>query len=107
MADVVFTDNNFQADVMQASKPVLVDFWAEWCGPCRILGPVVEEIAKEYTDKAVIGKLNVDENMQTAQQFNVMSIPTIMIFKNGQMVKQFVGVQSKETITKELDKLVN
>lgn len=107
MADVAFTDQNFQDDVLKSDKPVLVDFWAEWCGPCRMQGPIVDELATEFSGKAVIGKLNVDENMNTAQQYGVMSIPTLMIFKGGQMVKQYVGVQSKETLTSELNKLVN
>lgn len=106
MSDVIFTDANFQTDVIGADKPVLVDFWAEWCGPCRVQGPIVEQIATEMAGKAVIGKLNVDENMQIAQQMAVMSIPTLMIFHKGQMVKQMVGVQSKETLTAELQKLL-
>jgi thioredoxin 1 len=107
MSDIVITDQNFQTDVLASDKPVLVDFWAEWCGPCKIQEPIIHELANEFSGKAVIGKLNVDENMQTAQQFNVMSIPTILIFKGGQVVKQFVGVQSKETIAKELQQLAN
>lgn len=107
MSDIVFTDQNFQTNVLGSDKPVLVDFWAEWCGPCKIQEPIIHELAKEFSETAVIGKLNVDENMQSAQQFNVMSIPTILIFKNGQVVKQFVGVQSKETIAKELQQLVH
>lgn len=107
MADVTFTDQNFEHDVLKSDKPVLVDFWAEWCGPCRMQGPIIEEVAKDFSGKAVIGKLNVDENMKSAQQYGVMSIPTLMIFKGGQMVKQYVGVQSKETLTAELNKLVN
>src|SRR5450631_2824905 len=103
MADVVFTDGNFEAQVLKADKPVLVDFWAVWCGPCRMQGPIVEEIAKEYAGKAVVGKMNVDEQPAVPQQYGIMSIPTLMIFQKGQMVKQFIGVQSKETLTKELN----
>lgn len=106
MSDIVITDQNFQTDVLAADKPVLVDFWAEWCGPCKMQEPIIHEIADEFSGKAVVGKLNVDENMQTAQQFNIMSIPTILIFKSGQVVKQFVGVQSKEMLTKELQQLI-
>ena len=107
MADVVFTDQSFEAEVLKADKPVLVDFWAVWCGPCRMQGPIVEEIAKEYAGKAVVGKMNVDEQPNVPQQYGIMSIPTLMIFHKGQMVKQFIGVQSKETLEKELKKLLN
>lgn len=106
MTDVTFTDTNFQSDVLKADKPVLVDFWAVWCGPCRMQGPIVEEIAKDLAGKATIGKLNVDENPNVAMQYGVMSIPTIMIFNKGQLVRQFVGVQSKQTLMGELSKIV-
>lgn len=106
MADVVFTDQTFTTEVLGATEPVLVDFWAEWCTPCLAQGPIVEEIAKELSGKAKIGKLNVDENPHTAQQYGVMSIPTLMIFHKGQLVKQFVGVQGKETLMSELRHLV-
>jgi thioredoxin 1 len=107
MADVTFTDSNFESDVMKAEKPVLVDFWAVWCGPCRMQGPIVDELAKDFSGKAVVGKMNVDENPQVSQTLGIMSIPTLMIFHKGQMVKQFIGVQSKETLEKELKKLTN
>lgn len=107
MADKTITDQNFDAEVLKAAKPVLVDFWAVWCGPCQIQGPIVEEVAKALGDKAVIGKLNVDENPQYAQKYGIMSIPTLMVFKNGTVVKQFIGVQSKETLLGELNKLIN
>ena len=99
-------DADFQEKVLKNDKPVLVDFWAEWCGPCRMQGPIVDEVAEELKDKAVIGKLNVDQNPQTAQTYGIMSIPTIMVFKGGQPVKQFVGVQSKEALVEELNKHV-
>jgi len=102
--EVVFTDQNFEGEVLKSDKPTLVDFWAPWCGPCQMMGPIIEELAKEIGDKAKIGKLNVDENPQIAQNFSVMSIPTIMIFKGGKMVKQLVGVQSKEALKEELEK---
>ncbi len=107
MASVTITDANFDSEVLKSDKPVLVDFWAVWCGPCQVLGPIVEEVAQAVGEKVKIGKLNVDENPVTAQQFGVMSIPTIMMFKNGTVVKQFIGVQSKETLLSELNKLIN
>ncbi len=96
-----FTDASFEAEVLKSDKPVLVDFWAPWCGPCRILGPIVEELAGEMAG-IKIGKINVDENPETARTFGVMSIPTIKIFKEGKVVKDFVGVQSKEFLQTEL-----
>ncbi len=106
MADVTITDSNFDAEVLKSTVPVLVDFWAVWCGPCQMQGPIVEEVAKAMAGKAKVGKLNVDENPQMAQKYGVMSIPTIMVFKGGTVVKQFIGVQSKETLLNELDKLI-
>lgn len=107
MADVTITDANFDEQVVKNAKPVLVDFWAVWCGPCQVQGPIVEELAIAMGDKIVVGKLNVDENPQVSQKYGIMSIPTIMIFKGGTVVKQFIGVQSKETLTGELNKLIN
>ncbi|MBI4065554.1 thioredoxin [Candidatus Gottesmanbacteria bacterium] len=107
MADVVITDQNFDKEVTQADMPVLVDFWAVWCGPCRMQDPIIDEVAKDMNGKVKIGKLNVDENPNIAQKFMVMSIPTLMIFKSGTVVKQFIGVQSKQTIVGELNKLIN
>ena len=107
MADVTITDANFDTEVLQNSKPVLVDFWAVWCGPCQTQEPIVEEVAKVMEGKAKIGKLNVDENPSISQKFGIMSIPTLMIFKNGAVVKQFIGIQSKETLLGELNKLIN
>src|SRR5689334_21092918 len=107
MAELTVTDANFDTDVMQSDKPVLVDFWAVWCGPCQMQGAIVEEVAAALDGKPVIGKMNVDENPQPAQKFGIMSIPTIMIFKSGAVVKQFIGVQSKETLMGELNKLIN
>ncbi|HLD25279.1 MAG TPA: thioredoxin [Patescibacteria group bacterium] len=101
------TDQSFEKDVLQASKPVLVDFWATWCGPCLVQGPIVEEVANAVGDKANVLKLNVDENPTYAQKYGIMSIPTIMIFKSGAVVKQFIGVTSKETLVGELNKLAN
>jgi thioredoxin 1 len=107
MADVTITDTNFDTQVLKNDKPVLVDFWAVWCGPCQIQGPIVEDVAKSMDGKVVVGKLNVDENPEVSQKFGIMSIPTLMIFKGGTVVKQFIGVQSKETILGELNKLIN
>jgi thioredoxin 1 len=106
MADVTITDANFSDTVGKATVPVLVDFWAVWCGPCQMQGPIVDEVAKAMEGKAVVGKLNVDENPQVAQKYGIMSIPTLIIFKGGQPVKQFVGVQTKETLVSEINKLM-
>ena len=104
MADV--TDQQFKLEVLESKIPVLVDFWAPWCGPCKIIGPVVEELAKEYEGKVKVVKLNVDDNPESAGQFNVMSIPTLMIFKGGQPVKTIIGAQPKENIKKAMDEVV-
>lgn len=107
MSNVVITDQNFESEVLKSDKPVLVDFWAVWCGPCQMQGPIVEEVAKAMEGKAKVGKLNVDENPRMAQKYMVMSIPTLMVFKGGMVVKQFIGVQSKEVLLGELNKLIN
>jgi thioredoxin 1 len=96
------TDNNFQAEVVEADKPVLVDFWAPWCGPCRVVAPHLEELAGERDDLKVV-KLNVDENPQTAANFNVMSIPTLLLFKNGSVAHQIVGALPKTRLLQELE----
>ncbi len=106
MADVKLTDQNFDAEVLKSDIPVLVDFWAVWCGPCQTQGPIIEEIAASFAGKAKVGKVNVDENPQTAGKYGIMSIPTIMIFKGGNVVKQMIGLQSKDMIVSELNKLV-
>ena len=93
-----FTTANFEAEVLKADKPVLVDFYADWCGPCRMMAPAVEALAEELADIAVVGKLNVDDNEEIAMQYGVMSIPTLIVFKNGQPVKKTIGVQAKEVI---------
>ena len=107
MSDVTITDATFEQQVLKSTKPVLVDFWAVWCGPCQMQGPIVEDVASQIGDKAVVGKVNVDENPQTSQKYGIMSIPTLMIFKSGAVVKQFIGVQSKEALLSELNKLIN
>ena len=96
------TDSTFDTDVLQADKPVLVDFWAEWCGPCRQVAPVLEEIANEHADKLTIAKLNIDENPETARNYRVMSIPTMAVFKGGELVKTIVGARPKAAILREL-----
>jgi thioredoxin 1 len=101
----VFTDQNFDQEVLKSEKPVLVDFWAPWCGPCLAMAPIIDELAKEFEDKAIVGKINVDENVDTAQKYGIMSIPFLKIFKGGKIVKEFTGMQSKETLAEELKKI--
>lgn len=103
MSDVVITDQNFQQEVLSSTTPVLVDFWAPWCGPCKIVGPIVEELATEYAGKVKVGKMNVDENPQTSGMYGIMSIPTLMVFKNGQPVNSVIGAQPKENLKKVID----
>jgi thioredoxin len=99
-----FTDQNFEEEVLKSEKPVLVDFWAEWCGPCRMMAPAVESVATDYAGRAKVGKLNVDENQSVASRYNIRSIPTLLLFKNGQIQEQLVGTTSKDNIAKLLDK---
>ncbi|HMX94792.1 MAG TPA: thioredoxin [Elusimicrobiota bacterium] len=104
--EVQLSDSAFDKDVLKSPKPVLVDFWAPWCGPCRVLGPIVEELAKEYDGKIVVGKLNTDDNPNTASHNNISAIPTMLFFKGGQVVDQMVGVYSKKDIKAKLDGLL-
>ena len=106
MAEITFTDSNFKQQVLENKMPVVVDFWAPWCGPCKIVSPTIEELAEDYEGKVTVGKMNVDENQIPAEQFGVMSIPTIMIFKNGQPVKSMVGAQGKEAYKREIDEVL-
>lgn len=100
------TDKNFDQEVIKSDKPVLVDFWATWCGPCQMMGPIIEEISKEMEGRAKIGKLEVDANPQTAGKYEIMSIPSLKIFKGGKVIKEFTGLQNKETLKKELDNII-
>ena len=100
------TDSNFEADVLSSEQPVLVDFWAEWCGPCRMIAPSVEAIAEEYQEKAGVYKMNVDENMNVPQRFGIRGIPTLIVFKGGQEQERIVGAVSREAIAKVVEKYV-
>ena len=102
MAVVKLTTDNFEQEVLQAQQPVLVDFYADWCGPCKMIAPIVKEIADEYDGKILVGKVNVDEEPDLTMQYNVSSIPTLMVFKNGQLVNKAVGYREKDEILKML-----
>ena len=99
-----FTDQNFETEVLKSEIPVLVDFFAVWCGPCQMMAPAIEEIAKEQETKIKVGKMNVDENPQTAEKYSIMSIPTLILFKDGQVVKTLQGFRTKEDIIREISK---
>ncbi len=100
------TDANFEETVLKSDKPVLVDFWAEWCGPCRMVGPIVEELAKEYEGKAVVTKMNVDENADVTAKYGIRNIPTILFFKGGEVVDKTVGALPKGKLAEKLDALM-
>lgn len=103
---VEITDKNFKEEVLESETPVLVDFWAAWCGPCKMIAPVVEEIANDYDGKIKVGKVDVDRNQYAAAQFGIRSIPTLLVFKNGEVVDQIVGAVPKPMITQKLDKVL-
>ena len=101
---VELTDANFDEQVLKSEKPVLVDFWATWCGPCRMIAPTVEAIAQEYSERAKVGKVNVDENMSVSTRYRIQSIPALLLFKNGQVAEQLNGAYPKDTIVKMIEK---
>ncbi|MFO7998540.1 MAG: thioredoxin [Bacteroidales bacterium] len=101
-----FTDSNFDELVLKTDKPVLVDFWAEWCGPCRMVGPLVSEIGQEYADKVVVGKLDVDANPEVAMRYGIRNIPTILFFKNGEVADKQVGAVPKSVLTTKIEGLL-
>lgn len=98
-----FNDNNWNQEVLESNTPVLVDFWAEWCGPCRMIGPIVEEISSEYAGKLKVGKLNVDFNQEVAAKYGIRSIPTLLVFNNGEVVDKLVGAVPKAVITQKVN----
>jgi len=105
--EVEITDATFESEVKKSDVPVLVDFWAPWCGPCKMVAPIVEEIAKEYEGKLKVGKLNTDDSQKVAAEYGIMSIPTLMIFKNGEVVERLIGAQPKEAIKSRIDALLS
>ncbi|MCX5701839.1 MAG: thioredoxin [Candidatus Omnitrophica bacterium] len=100
------TDNNFKNEVLESSLPVLLDFWAPWCGPCRLIAPIIEELAREYDKKIKIGKINVDETHKIATNYGIMSIPTLMFFKNGKVIEQVVGALSKNELKRKIEEVI-
>ena len=103
---IEFTDDNFDTEVLKSNLPVLVDFWAEWCGPCKMIAPIVEEIAGDYAGKVKVGKVNVDFNNQVAMQYGIRGIPTLLVFKGGSVANQIVGAVPKNNITQILDEVI-
>lgn len=103
---VTLTENNFRNEVLESSKPVLVDFWASWCGPCHIIAPAIEELASDYDGRATVGKLNVDEQPGIAQQYGIQSIPSVLFFRDGNVVDQVVGAVPKKALAEKLNRLI-
>ena len=106
MSELTLTDGNFKSEVLDSKIPVLVDFWAEWCAPCKMVAPVVEKIAKEYIGKLKVGKVNVDDNAETPTQYGIQGIPTLILFKDGQVVNQLVGFQSEQKLKSAIDSVL-
>ncbi|MDF1498562.1 MAG: thioredoxin [Patescibacteria group bacterium] len=104
--DIKFTDKNFQEEVKDSESLVLVDFWAPWCGPCQMMGPIIEELSKEFEGVVKIGKLNVDENPAIASEYEILSIPTLKIFKKGEIIEEMTGLQPKEVLTEKINNLI-
>ena len=107
MATLKVNDENFDTEVLKSSKPIVVDFWAEWCGPCKMVSPIVEELSDEYDGKLKVTKLDVDSNPQTAASFGIRGIPTLLVFKDGAAIDQIVGAVPKSTLTERLDKIIS
>lgn len=107
MAEITFTDQNFEAEVLKEKGPVLVEFWASWCGPCQAMSPIIEELTKDFEDQNIkIGKLNVDENQITAQKYNVMSIPTVIFFKDGKEADKSLGLKPKDELADKIKEII-
>ncbi|MEI6627694.1 MAG: thioredoxin [bacterium] len=104
MSEIIFTDENFEVEALKSAQPVLIDFFADWCGPCKLQAPIIEEVAKEMAGKAKVGKLNVDTAPEVAGKYGIMSIPTLLILKNGQVVEQMMGLHTKDMLIEKLNK---
>jgi thioredoxin 1 len=107
MAEIILTDQNFEEEVIKSKVPVLVDFWATWCGPCQVVGPIIDELANQFDEKKIkIGKINIDESSKVAEKYGVMSIPNLIFFKDGKIAEQMVGVSSKEALEEKIKEMI-